>query len=103
MNCKMVLRRQLFDQVYQQQRRASMGPSEEQTSDKMDIEEMPGESQRSEEVQPKQEEKSCGQHYMMFLTDKVPSFYRRLHSSMDGLFTVIPCCRLRLFLQSYLE
>lgn len=29
--------------------------------------------------------------YYMFLGDTVPSFYRRPHSSSDGLFTLIPC------------
>lgn len=31
--------------------------------------------------------------YFMFLGDTVPSFYRRPSSSLDGLFTVIPCGR----------
>lgn len=29
--------------------------------------------------------------YFMFLGDTVPSFYRRPHSSFDGLLTAIPC------------
>ena len=29
--------------------------------------------------------------YFMFLGDTVPSFYRRPSSSMEGLFSLIPC------------
>ena len=35
--------------------------------------------------------KSGARGYFMFLGDTVPSFYRRPHSSFDGLLTAIPC------------
>ena len=35
--------------------------------------------------------KTTNKGYYMFLGDTVPSFYRRPHSSKDGLFTLIPC------------
>ena len=35
--------------------------------------------------------KGVARGYFMFLGDTVPSFYRRPHSSSDGLLTAIPC------------
>ena len=72
--------------------------SHEKEEGKMEVEDefgttMVEEEQSELEVQSKQDERNTNHHYMMFLTDKVPSFYRRLHSSMDGIFTVFPCCK----------
>lgn len=40
---------------------------------------------------PKKEEKGGARGFFMYLGDTVPSFYRRPHSSPDGVLTVIPC------------
>ena len=40
---------------------------------------------------PKKEEKGGTRGFFMYLGDTVPSFYRRPHSSSDGVLTVIPC------------
>ena len=96
----MVLRRQMFNQNTQQQQQQQQQPTsaQKQEEGKMEVEDEFGttiiDGDQSEcEAQPKQGEKNANHHYMMFLTDKVPSFYRRLHSSTDGLFTLFPCCR----------
>ena len=94
----MVLRRQLFNPTSQQQLQEQQSLTQARDEGKMEVEDEFGttmvEGGQSEiEAQSKPGEKTVNHHYMMFLTDKVPSFYRRLHSSMDGLFTVFPCCR----------
>lgn len=50
----------------------------------------PSEEMEAEEPETAESAKSSKGYYM-FLGDTVPSFYRRPHSSSDGLFTLIPC------------
>ena len=50
----------------------------------------PSEEMEVEEPETAESAKSSNGYYM-FLGDTVPSFYRRPHSSSDGLFTLIPC------------
>ena len=97
MTCKAVLKRILFssapDSTESQDSKVMENTEDEETV--MDVEEdftaIIGTSDTPIVEKPKKEEKGGSRGFFMYLGDTVPSFYRRPHSSPDGVLTVIPC------------
>lgn len=95
--CKAVLKRILFssapDSTEGQDSKVMENTEDEETV--MDVEEdftaIIGTSDTPIVEKPKKEEKGGSRGFFMYLGDTVPSFYRRPHSSPDGVLTVIPC------------
>ncbi|KAK8809006.1 CAF assembly factor complex subunit b [Blastocystis sp. subtype 4] len=97
LNCKAVLKRMLFS--YTSESSDVQDPQAMENSESgeaaMDVEDdftaVISTSDTPIVEKPKKEEKGGTRGFFMYLGDTVPSFYRRPHSSSDGVLTVIPC------------